>query len=326
LSFARQSRRASLIKWVGTLLSVVLLIYLLSQQDWQNVLQALTRIPFWRFAVAFLLMFVSRFAVASRWYVLLRVVSSKVSWMQSVRWTFSGLFATNFLPTTIGGDIVRLAGGVQSGLDAAMTTASLVTDRLVGMFGMALMLPFGIVPLFGWFSTQNAIGGVSAIPEYSMVSGAGLKKIWHKVFEFARKTFQSINIWLKRPESLLYSFLFTGTHMLCFFSIFSILLGGLNDPISYSAVAGLYSFVYLVTLLPISINGYGLQELSISVIFSEVGGVSLQNSLTMALIFRTMTMLASLPGAFFLPSIISGNKNQADSQENGPSFEEDIDS
>ena len=326
MSFARQSRRASLIKWVGTLLSVVLLIYLLSQQDWQNVLQALTRIPFWRFAVAFLLMFLSRFAVATRWYVLLREVSNKVSWMQTVRWTFSGLFATNFLPTTIGGDIVRLAGGVQSGLDAAMTTASLVTDRLVGMLGMALMLPFGIIPLFGWFSTQNAIGGVSAIPKYSMVSGAGLKKIWHKVIKFARKTFQSIKLWLKKPESLLYSFLFTGIHMLCFFSIFSILLGGLNDSISFSAVAGLYSFVYLVTLLPISINGYGLQELSISVIFSEVGGVSLQNSLTMALIFRTMTMLASLPGAFFLPSIISGNKHEADSQENDPSFEEDIDS
>lgn len=107
--------------------------------------------------------------------------------------------------------------------------------------------------------------------------------------------------------------------MVCFFGIFWILLAGLRDPIPFSLAAGLYSFIYLVTLLPISINGYGLQELSISVIFSEVGGISLQNSLTMALIFRTMTMLASLPGAFILPGFFSKNKNGASSPAVDPS-------
>ena len=86
--------------------------------------------------------------------------------------------------------------------------------------------------------------------------------------------------------------------MLCFFSILWILFTGLDDPISFGLVAGLYSFVYLVTLLPISINSYGLQEVSISLLFSYVGGVSIQNALTVALIFRTLTLLASLPGRF----------------------------
>ena len=107
--------------------------------------------------------------------------------------------------------------------------------------------------------------------------------------------------------------------MICFFGIIWILFTGLNDPVPYPMVAGLYSFVYLVTLLPISINGYGLQELSISVIFSEVGGVSLQNSLTVALVFRTLTMLASLPGAFFVPGIIAGRKDGTEAQEDGAS-------
>jgi len=262
-----------------------------------------------------LLMVISRFAVASRWHVLLRATSAKVSWVQSVRLTFAGLFATNFLPTTIGGDIVRLAGAVQSGVDAAVATASLVMDRLVGMFGMVLMLPFGIIPLYGWFSTNPTIDGLSLATKTLMVSFPMFKKIWMKVINFTIKTFQSIKFWLGQPVSIIHSLVFTGIHMLCFFGIFWVLLAGLNDPIPYSMAAGFYSFVYLVTLLPISINGYGLQELSISVIFSEVGGVSLQNSLTMALIFRTMTMLASLPGAFFLPSIFSRNKNDADPQE-----------
>jgi len=315
LRVVRQSRGPLLLKWAGTLLSVGLLIYLLSQQDWQEVGQALSKIPFWRFVVAFLMMVISRFMVASRWYVLLKAISTKLSWLKSVQITFAGLFATNFLPTTIGGDIVRLAGAVQSGLDGAETTASLVTDRLVGMFGMVLMLPFGIIPLFGWLSTNPNISRLSNISGFMMVSVSSLKKIWQKIFDFTLKAFRSIKIWWKQPVSLLYSMLFTGIHMLCFFGIFWVIFEGFNDPIPYTMIAGLYSFVYLVTLLPISINGYGLQELSISVIFSEVGGVSLQNSLTMALIFRTMTMLASLPGAFFLPRIFSGNKTEIGSQE-----------
>jgi len=184
LSSAKQSRRISLIKWVGTLLSAILLIILLSQQNWQSVGQALSQIPFWRFAVAFLLMVISRFAVASRWYVLLHATCTEVSWGQSVKYTFAGLFATNFLPSTIGGDIVRLAGAVRSGVDAAMATASLVMDRLVGMFGMVLMLPFGILPLYNWFSSNPAIVGFPSNGDTLMLSFPFFKKIWTKVLSF----------------------------------------------------------------------------------------------------------------------------------------------
>ncbi|MFN2152818.1 MAG: lysylphosphatidylglycerol synthase transmembrane domain-containing protein, partial [Anaerolineales bacterium] len=102
------SRSTTILKWFGSLLSVGLIIYLLVQQGWQEIGQALAQIPLWGFAVSVLLMIVSRFAVSNRWYALLRATDEDVNWAQSVRLTFAGLFATNFLPTTIGGDIVRL--------------------------------------------------------------------------------------------------------------------------------------------------------------------------------------------------------------------------
>jgi uncharacterized membrane protein YbhN (UPF0104 family) len=315
LSFTKQqSRGAILIKWFGTLLSIALLIYLLSQQDWQEIRQALFRIQLWRFAAAFMLMVISRFAVASRWHALLRVASDKISWRRSVRLTFAGLFSTNFLPTTIGGDIVRLAGAIQTGLDGAVAAASLVADRLVGMFGMVLMLPFGIVPILNWFSANRAASLIFQPPGYSVAAGFGFKAIWQKIIVFIRKTFKTINLWLEQPVALIHALFFTGIHVICFSSILWILFNGLHDTVPYLMIAGLYSFVYLVTLLPVSVNGYGLQELSLSVIFSEVGGVSLHNGLTVALVFRILTMLASLPGAFFVPDIISGHRGSADTQ------------
>jgi uncharacterized membrane protein YbhN (UPF0104 family) len=309
---------------MGTFLSIAFLVYLLTQQNWREVANAISQIPLGYLGFASLMMVISRFLIATRWHALLRIISQNVKWSQTLKWTFSGLFATNLLPTTIGGDIVRFAGGVQSGLDSAKVAASLVTDRLVGMFGMILVLPLGLMPLFSWFSTQSS-DLESSISYGNFIFSAGMvKKAWNKIFRFIRKIVSSLTLWLAQPKSLLSSFVLTGIHMVCFFSIFWILFLGLEDPISFALVAGLYGFVYLITLLPVSINGYGLQEVSISVIFSQVGGVSLQNSLSVALIFRTLTILASLPGAFFLPGIISGNDDRSSFQDMDGFLGEDV--
>lgn len=298
-----------MLRWGGSLLSIALMIYLLSRQGWHEIGLALTEIPLWIFVLAAGLMIISRFAVTGRWYALLRATDLKTSWGQVLRLTFAGLFATNFLPTTIGGDIVRLAGAVQYGLDGSVIAASLIADRLIGMFGMVLMVPFGLLPLLAWIKSGPIMSGLSSAPIMLLAGNSIFHKIWQKILSILRKIMQAIKYWWQHPTSLLGSFAFTVVHMLSFFGILWALFIGLGDPVPFGLVAGLYSFVYLVTLLPISINGYGLQELSISLIFSQVGGASLHNSLTVALIFRTLTMLASLPGAAFVPGIIAGRKD-----------------
>jgi uncharacterized membrane protein YbhN (UPF0104 family) len=324
LRFSSDSRLVLILRWFGTALSIFLLIYLLSQQGWDEIGEAVSQISLWRFAIAILFVIISRFAVAGRWYVLLRATSEEINWWQSVRLTFSGLFATNFLPTTIGGDVVRLAGAIQYGANGAVIAASLIVDRLVGVFGMALMLPFGIVPLLTWFSSNQLNGGFNLELGFLGIQNFTLKIIWQKGINIFRKIFQALKFWWKKPGSLLASLIFSGIHMLCFFGILWVLLVGLNALITFRLVAGLYSFVYLVTLLPISINGYGLQELSFSLIFSQVGGVSIQHSLTAALIFRTVTLLASLPGAIFVPGIIVGYRATKNTDVTNPQNQEDM--
>ena len=306
-----QSHTTTLLRWGGTISSLLLLVYLLSQQGWQDILLALEQLPLWVFVLVFGVMIISRFAVSGRWYALLRVTEEDITLWQCVRLTFAGLFATNFLPTTIGGDIVRLAGAIQFGLSGLVITASLIVDRLIGMLGMLLVAPIGFFPLVDWLSTNQTFQGLPLVAGVSLTGKNFLQKIKQKLVIAFGKIFQAINYWLKKPVSLFNSLIFTGIHMLCFFGIIWFLFENLGDSIPFSMVAGLYSFVYLVTLLPISINGYGLQELSFSVIFSQVGGATLQHSLTVALIFRTLTMLASLPGAVFVPGILANeDKNK----------------
>jgi hypothetical protein len=213
--------------------------------------------------------------------------------------TFTGLFASNFLPTTIGGDVLRMAGAMKMGYDRAVCLASIVGDRLVGMFGMFMVAPLGLY--YAW----------SALPAnpLNMSLFAFLQKPW----EFTKRTFLTFSIWFKKPGSLLLSLGYTWIHMICLFWSIKIFLAALGYPTSFWMTAGLWSLTYFITQVPISINGYGLQELSFTFLFSRVAGVPPAISLTVSILIRAYLVLASLPGAFFLPSALAAmtEKNSA---------------
>ncbi len=206
--------------------------------------------------------------------------------------TFTGLFANNFLPTTIGGDVLRLAGAMQLGYDRAVSLASLAADRIVGMLGVCFTVPLGLIP------TLHILG-----------HGVTQSFIWSTLFtkatDFIKRTLQTFSIWLRRPWALLAALGCTWGHMLCNFLMLYILIEGLGGHVGFWLIAGLWSLAYFVTLIPISINGLGVQELSQTFLFSSVGGLSTPVSLTIAVLFRAFYIAASLIGAFYLPSIMA---------------------
>ncbi len=264
-----------------------------------DITVAAGRIAWWRFVLAVALVMISRFAVAGRWHVLMTSAGTGITPRQSIRITFAGFFASNFLPTTIGGDVVRLAGAVRLGFDQAISLASLVVDRLVGLAGMAMALPFG-VPAYLHHLNNPSTTSLAAVP--------WLNPLAQKIRRFLLDLIQALQVWLKRPISLLGSLAFTWVHMLCTFGMVSLLLGGMGEHISFWTVMGLSSATYFITLLPVSINGLGVQELVMSYLYVSLGGISHSSGFTLALLYRILQMLASLPGALFIPDILAGRK------------------
>lgn len=281
---------------------MALFIILLRQQGqgWRAIVLAAGKISWWRFVLAFSLVMVSRFAIAGRWHVLMHSAGTGITPRQSIRLTFTMLFASNFLPTTIGGDVVRYAGAVRLGFDNAISLASLVVDRLVGMTGMAMALPFGIPAYIEYFSTPR--------PQSTLLSITWLHPLVDKLKRFLSELLQALRMWLNKPRSLLTSLGFTWIHMLCTFSAISILLAGMGEQIPFWTIMGLWSATYFVTLLPISINGMGVQELAITFFYVAIGGISPASGITLALIWRILQMAASLPGALFIPDIVAGQR------------------
>ncbi len=321
------------LKWLrlaGSVIAIGLLVFFLAEQGWADIFSALGSIPPWRLALALGLMLVSRLAVTARWYVLLRHAGQPITYLQTLRITFAGLFASNFLPTTVGGDLVRLVGILQLRQDAAVGAASLIADRLVGMAGMAMAVPLSFPALQSGglgaaSSAQLSMGGMIACGYRARVSpttpggndpadsdrrfsfvGPGLPgKLWKKGRQGIVRLYEALVLWLRQPRALLKALACTWMHMLCVFSIIALIMDGVGEHMSFALIGGLYSLVYFVTLLPVSINGYGLQELSMTMIFSNLGQSSVGAGAAAALLFRTLMMALSLPGVLFVPDILA---------------------
>jgi hypothetical protein len=285
--------RSLLLRMAGTLLAVVLIVVLVREGGWDDVLAALKQMSLIRLFLGLILVLVSRFFVAARWYVLLRSGNVKISFSRSVALTFTGLFANNFLPTTIGGDVVRLAGAMQLGYDRAVCLASIAADRLMGALGNAFTLPLGLVPLLHGLHHAGVTGAIA------------LSGLWSQAWRFLGRTLQTFAVWFSRPLALLAALGCTWGHMLCTVATMYILIEGLGSHANFWLIAGLWSVTYFVTLVPISINGYGVQELSLTFLFSSVAGLSAAASLTVAVLIRALYVGVSLAGAIYLPGVLA---------------------
>lgn len=329
----------NIIRWVGTILSLAIMGWLLSRVGWKEAWETIQRLAWWRIALVILLVFVSRLATYFRWQTLLLAQDVKISKKDVLKLTFAGLFASNFLPTTIGGDVFRLAGAVRSGIDSALAAASLIADRIVGMTGMTLALPLSIPSFITYLKeSKNPTTGIDSVmpimagalvgdSSHSLGVDASneskgqtpkkdgiplVKRFGNKLRKGFKRIWDSLRFWFKKPASLIKALGFTLVHQLAIYLIITLLIDGMGESLAFHHVAGIWSITYFITLLPVSVNGLGLAEVTITSLYTELGGISPATSIALAVILRVVWMIGSLPGALFIGDVLAGkDKDEA---------------
>lgn len=141
MSFIRK-HKSTLIKIAIT---IVGLAFVLSQIELRTVSDLLLQArPFW-VAVTFVLILISLVVRAVRWQFLLRGLGVTLSITRLIALYFVGNFFNAFLPTSFGGDVMRVVE-VTRDVPADVAAGTVIVDRLTGLlmlFAMALLaLPF----------------------------------------------------------------------------------------------------------------------------------------------------------------------------------------
>ncbi len=139
------SRRRRLMTFLKISVTVAGLILVLRSLDFRTILTIIGNLNWRWMAVGAVLMMVSLVVRAYRWHLLLHGSNSTIRFGRLLALYLIGSFFNAFLPSGLGGDVVRAAEAAQD-VDADVAVGTVLVDRLTGLmalFVMALLvLPF----------------------------------------------------------------------------------------------------------------------------------------------------------------------------------------
>jgi uncharacterized membrane protein YbhN (UPF0104 family) len=88
-----------------------------------------------------------------------------------------------------------------------------------------------------------------------------------------------------------------------------ILAHELGIDVNLAQVAGVTGLTYFLTLLPISLNGWGVREVGVVALYSTLGAEADQ-AVALALVSRALLMISSLPGAIWVGDVLARISSQ----------------
>ena len=100
------------------------------------------------------------------------VHSKEITFVGTLKTVFAGNYASNFLPSTIGGDTVRIIGAARL-VGWSVSMASVVVDRVTNVFAMVCFFPI-IWKVFPSLA-QGLGSGNGLLPNSNWALAAGLK-------------------------------------------------------------------------------------------------------------------------------------------------------
>lgn len=266
----------------------ILIGWIISAVDWNILIPLVRRIPWWMLLISFVFFSLSQLVIAIRWYYLLHFINSPSPFFHLLDLVFIGSFASNFLPTTIGGDAVKIIGISRKHPQRAVAVASVVADRLFNLTGMILLFPL----VFALPNIRTLF-----ILESHQLTGAGFFGLgyWEKNKERVRQTWKQVHHWFTSFKCVLTSLTLSWISILLAFASFWTVTSAAGIRISFLQASAIGHLSYFVALFPLSINGLGILESSETYLLT-LQGATLEQAVAAAFLIRLVTMFVSLFG------------------------------
>jgi uncharacterized protein (TIRG00374 family) len=266
----------------------------------------LTRLaPGW-VAAAFGAVFAAVALSAWKWGLILTARGHPLPYRRLVRHYLIGLFFNNFLPTTVGGDAVRAWETARDTREVPEAVGSVIADRLVAGAALGatalLGLPFAdagprVVLLVGGFVMLNlALVGLFLAPGVAeRLAAAALPPRLERVREAASSVVAAVRGTVRAPALVARVFVLSMAFQVLVALVNACLFAAMGDPPSLAGCVLYTPIIFTVTMLPISLSGFGVREVAYAYFFG-LAGVEPAAAVLASLLFFVVVGFASLAG------------------------------
>jgi len=295
-------RKQRLLNLLKVCFSLALLALLLKQIGWQQTLETLRGVKFPYLAAAFALYLVGIVVRAYRWQILLSALGMDIPLARLTNLYFVGTFFSSFLPTGIGGDVVRVYELSKQSKRPIESVGTVLLDRATGflvLFLIALVALLFSYPLIApnvaaaiLLLCLGSWAGLGLILRRDWLERWGLLRIMDRIKQL-RELYESVTACGLKAIGGALAISFVFNVLLIAVNYLIALSLGVNIPIWY-----FFLFIPLISfllVLPISLSGLGVREGGYVYLFAQAG-VSAPLALAMSLLFYALNVATGLIG------------------------------
>jgi len=271
--------------WIRVAGSVIFLGILLGFVDFAEIVDLLRNGEFIYYLAALVLFVFNQLGFTYRWQRLLAAQGVNLGIRYLFKIYLLGFTWNLILPTTVGGDAVKIYRLIQERPDSkAEILAATLTDRVIGMFALLHWCLVGIWLVTWWpldvkFLLSTILGGV-LLAGYLIVVGnvvprlAGVLGKTRLPVAIKRYTMRLVEVFVEYRRALpmlaLCLSLSLVSQVVYIFNQYLMLRAlGISVPFSYLMLV--MPVVTLISALPISIGGIGIMEAGLTLFLGHVG-------------------------------------------------------
>jgi uncharacterized protein (TIRG00374 family) len=250
---------------------------------------------------------------ALRWRTVLSALGQEAKLRHLLSYNLAGLFVSNVLPTTIGGDVLRVRRLSRQNGETAASFASVALERLTGWLVLPLITFIGFLVNPGLrhlgAATQVAISLAAGtlVALVLLLIGVASQRFARRVGADAdntgwRKFAAAVHLGLERfrhhPGAAVNVLAvgFAYQLVLVFAALFAARAVGIGAPAGPTALLAFFPAVLIAQVLPVSISGLGVRE-GAFVLFLHPLGVSDGQAIALGLLLYLLNLAVSLLGA-----------------------------
>ncbi|MGC2315865.1 MAG: lysylphosphatidylglycerol synthase transmembrane domain-containing protein [Bradyrhizobium sp.] len=250
-------------------------------------------------AVTFLQIFVG----VLRWREISAECGAPLATKQAMRFNLIGTFFNQTLPSSIGGDAVRLWLVARSGAGWRAATYSIFVDRAIGLIALAVIIVASLPWSYSLIRDSHGRSALLFVDFAALAGGMGflvlgrlpwpwLKRWWGTHHLYACSVIANRVIFSRErgPKVVVLSLL---VHVLAVVIAWCV-VQSIAAPVVFSQIFQLVPPVMLITMLPISIAGWGVREATMGLAFGYAG-LAANEGVNISLLFGAVSFIV---GAF----------------------------
>lgn len=283
--------------------SAALMAFLLSQLDVGAVLRHVAALPLAIAVWVILVLLVQALIQSLRWRLILRAVGLDLPFMSAFYIFLVGMFFNQTLPSSIGGDAVKILLAAQRGIPLGRVGSSVLLDRVCGLLTLVTMAALGhmVLPPAQTIRTlELGAYGIFAVTMTGMavmlVSDQMVKRLVHwKIFRLVTQIARDGRRIFLVPGTLLQIAVLSAASQLCIVFAVYLMAVGLDIRLGMSAALAAVPIVLLSMMLPISIAGWGVREGAMVLVLGLMG-VPAEGALALGFLLGLALLAEGVPG------------------------------